>query len=520
MPEHNRVARGHSVSGRDDHNDISPGDDHGSEKKRPRVYFVRGGLPGDVLTCRELKKTSSYTRGVMAELITSGPYRTLPAGQRCKISRQCGGCSWMEAGYPQQLVWKKQILMIALEKHFSGDVLPRSAQIAVWSCDDHDALGYRSRVQIRLHICAEGSSVEAHRSGSVEQAHVIERRAEKLSVQLGFFAPGTRSLVPLHSCPVATPLINKFIAHLLAMPPEICFQKGASLRTQKMVLHIQEMDSCHDGDWGKKDQAPWPVSVMIGAVTPQDSKPTEEILAWIRQKALWVGRRGEESPLQLWDRDNHAAYFGAMGGFFQSHKVANRQLRSDILARVLELGSIDSVYDVFCGNGNLSLSLIAHGLKVCGVEESEVSAKAARESLRRLQIRKQPCSRSHRESSVLSAEQSRSCSGDRTSSEDSYYVVSRANRDAKKRVDRGERFDLIILNPPRSGAGDVLPYLSPLCMKHLFYVSCYPMSLAGDLAKIWRTGDWETIELIKIYDFYPHTPHFETWVHLKRKAVS
>jgi len=81
-------------------------------------------------------------------------------------------------------------------------------------------------------------------------------------------------------------------------------------------------------------------------------------------------------------------------------------------------------------------------------------------------------------------------------------------RDAFAKLPRGEHFDLVILDPPRAGARDILPELIRRAPRHIAYCACDPVTLARDLRVLCDAG--YLLEQVKGFDMFPQTHHFET----------
>jgi tRNA/tmRNA/rRNA uracil-C5-methylase (TrmA/RlmC/RlmD family) len=79
---------------------------------------------------------------------------------------------------------------------------------------------------------------------------------------------------------------------------------------------------------------------------------------------------------------------------------------------------------------------------------------------------------------------------------------------------QSEGFDLVVLDPPRSGAREILPELARRGARHIAYCACDPVTLARDLRTLCDFG--YALAEITGYDMFPHTHHFETLVWLEK----
>jgi 23S rRNA (uracil1939-C5)-methyltransferase len=171
------------------------------------------------------------------------------------------------------------------------------------------------------------------------------------------------------------------------------------------------------------------------------------------------------------------------GGFVQANPGVNRRLIDHLLARDL---SRKTVLELFSGGGNFTLPLAAQGAQVTVVERDEALSASAEKALR-----------------SLGAESSR-------------VVTADAAEYTKDAVERGERFDAVVLDPPRTGAHDVARHLVSLGAGEIFYISCAPATLARDVGVL-TDGGYRLVSA-QPFDMFPHTFHVETLARLVRDA--
>lgn len=160
------------------------------------------------------------------------------------------------------------------------------------------------------------------------------------------------------------------------------------------------------------------------------------------------------------------------GCFSQASLLLNRMLVAETHRMI---GETSSVFDCYCGSGNLSLSL-PKSIKVGGMDHSRPAVRAAKEENR---------------------------GNYRPGNEE----------DMLKALASGE-WETVVLDPPRIGAKVLAPGLATAPVKRIVYVSCDPVTLARDL-KTLATGGWVAQEVTAL-DLFPNTPHVETVVRMER----
>jgi 23S rRNA (uracil1939-C5)-methyltransferase len=169
------------------------------------------------------------------------------------------------------------------------------------------------------------------------------------------------------------------------------------------------------------------------------------------------------------------------GGFAQVNLAQNRALVGEVVALAAELQP-QRVLDLYCGMGNFSLPLARCAESVVGVEEYAPAIAAARDNARR--------------NGVANAA----------------FHARPAEETLKEFAE--EPFDLVVLDPPRSGAYPVMRELLEARPAHILYVSCDPPTLARDLAPLLHGG--YRLCRTRPFDLFPQTYHIESVTLLSR----
>ena len=142
--------------------------------------------------------------------------------------------------------------------------------------------------------------------------------------------------------------------------------------------------------------------------------------------------------------------------------------------------------DLYCGAGNFALALLAAGFEGVGVDRAGAGIRAA--------------ARAAREQGL----------------ERGVFVASEVAAELPRMRARGERFDLVVLDPPRTGAREILPEIVALGPAVLGMCACDPVTLARDLRALGESG--YELEAIEGFDMFPHTHHVEALAWLRRQG--
>jgi 23S rRNA (uracil1939-C5)-methyltransferase len=169
------------------------------------------------------------------------------------------------------------------------------------------------------------------------------------------------------------------------------------------------------------------------------------------------------------------------GGFSQVNPTANRILVDTVLEMAGDvLGK--AVLDAYAGAGNFSAPLARRGAAVTAIEQAADACRSAERN---------------------SAECAASWRTER----------GRVDRVLGRLARSGERFDLLLLDPPRSGANESIAHVLEIRPETVVYVSCDPATLARDLAALHPTY---RVERVQPVDMFPHTYHVETVTRCRR----
>ncbi len=171
--------------------------------------------------------------------------------------------------------------------------------------------------------------------------------------------------------------------------------------------------------------------------------------------------------------------------FLQVNGPLNRRM-VERAVELLEPAPGDRVLDLFCGLGNFTLPLARRCASVVGVEGDEQLVQRARHNARRNGI----VNASFRTANLFAVERP--------------FPWMR------------EPFERLLLDPPRAGAREILPWIAGSAVRRLVYISCHPGSLARDAGILVRELGFG-LEAAGALDMFPHTAHVESMAAFVRR---
>jgi len=371
----------------------------------------------------------------------------------CPLFGSCGGCSWQHIDYSRQLAEKRQIF---------ADTLWRGARVPGELIGDVVAspatYGYRSRVQFKLH----GASGRLH---------------------MGFYRQGTHFVEDAsQGCPIAVPVINQVQASLREILPY--FPEPAKIpqinidsAEQGTVVIVNYIGNDRDNAaaFFERRRAELGSATSLYLQTGRKSTLLKVFGEGLLEYSL-PGNSAETQSCSLTYRP---------GGFAQVNTAQNGALLR-LVRRFADCKSHERILDLYCGNGNFSLPLAGSVSSIVGIEEYGDSIAAACDNARR--------------NGIGNAE----------------FICADAGKGVKRLIADNKRFDVVILDPPRTGAADVLADIASLKPERIIYVSCDPSTLARDCGTLSGYG-YSVLTSVPV-DMFPQTYHLESVTLLQRTA--
>ncbi len=291
--------------------------------------------------------------------------------------------------------------------------------------------------------------------------------------QIGFFARGSHKVVAIDRCAVAEEGVNRALGAL---------RRAAADDTAGFGRQVSGAE-LRAGD----DSTPWAVHLFWRRRRAQPDRRLTLALAGLAAGggAVWAAGEVLHGPprVSLELTGDLRLHAGPLA-FVQANPGANRGLVTRVRDLALELSPAEGRFvDLFCGAGNFTLPLLAAGLHGAGIELSRGAIEDARFS---------------------ATAQELTASG---------FHAGRAGGELGPLTGEAPT-DLLLLDPPRSGAADSIPAIVALDPAAVVYISCDPVTQARDCAALQNAG--YTVHSWTLHDLFPQTHHVESVLALTR----
>lgn len=415
--------------------------------------FVKGALRGETCRVRLQKVGRSCAWGEVSEVTTPSPARR---ESDCPYFASCGGCSLRHMTYEEELAFKKQKVQDALTRIGGSDV----AVSAIFGAEN--TLRYRNKVQFPV---APGPAIgfyqkRTHAVTDVEDCLLQPSAAARLRGAVKAWMEAYA--VPAYDERAHKGLVRHVYVRTNAAGESLCclMVNGSSLPHEAEL--VQALRQAEPG--------------LAGVVLGVNEKKTNVILG-DAYRTLWGRDTLEETLCGL-------SFRLSVPSFFQ----VNRAQTEVLYGKALELAALtgtETVLDLYCGIGTITLCLAKRAGRVIGAEIVPAAIRDAKENAARNHI------------------------------ENAEFFCGDAAETAARLEAEGLRPDVITVDPPRKGlAPEVIGSIAAMGPERVVYVSCDPATLGRDVKRFGELG-YRAVRACAV-DMFPATRHVESVVLLER----
>ena len=428
-------------------------DGEGIGKADGFTVFVKDAVIGDTVTAKIIKAKKNYGYGRLMEVLKPSPYRVEP---KCAFARQCGGCQLQALSYDQQLVFKTNKVKGHLERIGGFTDIPMEPIIGM-----DDLFHYRNKAQFPVGRNKEGKIVT------------------------GFYAGRTHNIIENRDCALGVAENKEVLDRVIAHMEKYGIEPYNEATGKGLVRHIlirygyftKEVMVClilNGNKIAKEKELVESLREIRGmtSITINVNKKRSNVILGEEIRLLW----GQE---YITDKIGDISYQISPLSFYQ----VNPRQTQKLYAKALEYADLhgeETVWDLYCGIGTISLFLAQKAKFVRGVEIVPAAIENAKENAKLNGL------------------------------ENTEFFVGKAEevlpREYKK---NGVYADVIVVDPPRKGCDEtLLETMVEMNPERIVYVSCDSATLARDLKYLCERG----YELRKVcaVDQFGMTVHCET----------
>lgn len=451
-------------------------------------FFVKDAVIGDRAEIRVVRVKKNYAYGRLEKVLVPSPFRVQPV---CSFHKQCGGCQIQAMSYERQLAFKESKVKNNLVRigGFSSEKIDRIMEPIVGM---EDPWHYRNKAQYPIGTDKEGNPIA------------------------GFYAGRTHSIIANTDCNLGASENKEILEAVLTYMKENhipAYDEGVG---EGIVRHVLIRKGFYSGEIMVclVINKPHRRKASAEPLLPMQEKLVERLIRIKGMTSVSVSINREKTNVimgkeiyTIWGKDtiqdtiyvrNVEKDFAPKGegitfaisplSFYQVNPLQTQKLYSLALSYAGLTGK-ETVWDLYCGIGTISLFLAESAGQVYGVEIIPQAIEDAREN------------------------------ADRNGIRNASFFVGKAEEVLPEKYEKEKiHADVIVVDPPRKGCDEAcLETMLKMKPERIVYVSCDSATLARDL-KVLREGGYE-LKRARVVDMFPMTVHVESTVLLQRRGA-
>ena len=433
------------------------------------TLFVKDAVIGDTVEAVITKPKKNYGYAKMLNVLEPSAHRV---AAKCPVARKCGGCQIQELSYEAQLEFKTKKVRNNLERigGFSSTFLDAVMEPI---CGMETPFYYRNKAQFPI--------------GTDKEGRIIT----------GFYAGRTHQIIPNTECALGVSVNQTILEQILEFMNTYRVTAYDEETGRGLVRHVLIR-------YGFKTGEIMVCLVLNGDNLPHSEKLVDKLIKITGMTSITFSINKENTNVimgkeirVLWGQSYITDYIGEVKyqisplSFFQVNPVQTEKLYQKAL-EYASLNGEETVWDLYCGIGTISLFLEQKAKQVYGVE---IVPQAIEDAKNNAKINE-----------IMNAE----------------FFVGKAEEVLPQYYESYERehgkkayADVIVVDPPRKGCEEtLLETMVKMQPKRIVYVSCDSATLARDLKYLFENG--YELKKLRPYDQFSHTVHVENACLLER----
>ena len=427
------------------------------------ALFLKDAVIGDRVRAKIIKTKKNYGFARVEEILEPSKDRVEP---KCPVARPCGGCTLQHLSYDKQLEYKFNKVKNCLERIGGLNGIEEKME-PIYGMEE--PFYYRNKAQFPVGTDKEGNLVT------------------------GFYAGRTHSIIDCTHCAIQHPVNEEILLKVL----DYMKANGITAYDEKihkgLVRHIVtrvgfvtgEIMVCFVINGQKKDLRN--LDRLVGSL--KEIKGMTSICINVNKEKTnrILGNKIQEvyGPAYIHDYIGNVKYQIGPLSFFQVNPKQTKVLYEKAL-EYAQLNGEETVWDLYCGIGTISLFLAQKAKQVYGVEIVKEAIDDARLNARM------------------------------NGFDNAQFFVGKAEEVLPREYEKnGVYADVIVVDPPRKGCdGKLLDTMVKMAPKRIVYVSCDPATLARDVKVLGENG--YQVEKVSVVDQFSHSSHVECVVLLTK----
>ena len=424
------------------------------------AFFIKDTVIGDEVEAKIMKMKKTYGYARMTKLLVPSPDRI---EARCPVARQCGGCQIQSMSYPAQLRFKENKVRNNLMRIGKFENPPMEPIIGM-----DTPFRYRNKAQFPIGYSRDGRRIA------------------------GFYAGRTHAIIECKDCLLGARVNQEILETVLSHMEQFQIEPYEEQTGKGLLRHVMtrvghstgEIMVCLVVNGTKLPHEEALIAALTGipgmaSVTLNTNTEKTNVIMGRKQRLLW-GRPYIEDTIGA------VRFRISPLSFFQVNPLQTEKLYGKALEYAGLTGE-ETVWDLYCGIGTISLFLAQRAKKVCGVEIVPAAIEDARKNAAL--------------NGFTNAE---------------FFVGKAEEVLPEKYKTEGITADVIVVDPPRKGCEEsVLTTMIQMQPKRIVYVSCDSATLSRDLKYLCENG--YTLQKYCPVDMFGNSVHVETVVLLSHK---